>query len=188
MQVPSCEDEWRTRGVKLFYENNFRMAQMCFLKAGDKYYETLVEAYYLRATADKAGFSQLERNKLFKDAAKLFSSVNKKELAAECFFEMGDYMTAGEIYLSESMSVKAGNCFYQAKCYERAVKEYEKAGAFTKCLSACSDGKLFEIGFELLGRWGGIRMKELCLKSTMFKKKIQHILSLMILLTTYCFP
>ncbi|GJS35388.1 DNA helicase, UvrD/REP type, P-loop containing nucleoside triphosphate hydrolase [Tanacetum coccineum] len=161
MQVPSCEDEWRTRGVKLFYENNFRMAQMCFLKAGDKYYETLAEAYYLRATADKAGFSQLERNKLFKDAAKLFSSVNKKELAAECFFEMGDYMTAGEIYLSESMPVKAGNCFYQAKCYERAVKEYEKAGAFTKCLSACSDGKLFEIGFELLGRWGGSVAAEL---------------------------
>ncbi|GKA94406.1 hypothetical protein Tco_0816444, partial [Tanacetum coccineum] len=60
----------------LFYENNFKMAQMCFLKAGDKYYETLAEAYYLRATADK-------------DVAKLFGSVNKKELAAECFLKWG---------------------------------------------------------------------------------------------------
>nr|GEX97023.1 DNA helicase, UvrD/REP type, P-loop containing nucleoside triphosphate hydrolase [Tanacetum cinerariifolium] len=39
--------------------------------------------------------------------------------------------------------MKAGNCFYQAKCYERAVKEYEKAEALTKCLSSCSAGKLF---------------------------------------------
>ncbi|GJV81304.1 multiple RNA-binding domain-containing protein 1 isoform X1 [Tanacetum coccineum] len=76
-------DENRNHGrIELFYENNFRMAQMCFLKAGDKYYETLAEAYYLRTTTDK-------------DAAKLFGSVNKKELAVECFFEVGDYITAG---------------------------------------------------------------------------------------------
>ncbi|GJR15632.1 hypothetical protein Tco_0798284 [Tanacetum coccineum] len=62
------------KNALLFYETNFRMAQMCFLKAGDKYYETLAEAYYLCATSDKAEFSQLERNKLFKDAANLPAS------------------------------------------------------------------------------------------------------------------
>lgn len=92
---------------------------MCFLKAGDKYYETLAEAYYLRATADKAGFSQLERNKFFKDAAKLFSSVNKKELAAECFFEMGDYITAGNILLQLYHDVIA---IYRVKAYMLATK------------------------------------------------------------------
>nr|GFC87153.1 DNA helicase, UvrD/REP type, P-loop containing nucleoside triphosphate hydrolase [Tanacetum cinerariifolium] len=70
-------------------------------------------------------------------------------------------VSLGEIYLSESMPMKAGNCFYQAKCYERAVKEYEKAEALTKCLSSCSAGKLFGFGFELLGRKGGSVAAEL---------------------------
>ncbi|GJZ05068.1 hypothetical protein Tco_0538343 [Tanacetum coccineum] len=42
----------------------------------------VMKSILLRATADK-------------DAAKLFGSVNKKELVAECFFEVGDYIRAG---------------------------------------------------------------------------------------------
>ncbi|KAF5755398.1 putative TPR and ankyrin repeat-containing protein [Helianthus annuus] len=60
----------------------------------------------------------------------------------------------GDIYKSESLFEKAGNCFYLAKCYDLAVEEYAKAGAFAKCFSACTDGKLFETGFALLGRCG----------------------------------
>ncbi|KAI3797734.1 hypothetical protein L1987_32997 [Smallanthus sonchifolius] len=154
MQIPSSIDEWRSRGIKLFYENNFRMAQMCFLKAGDEHSEKMAHAYHLRAISDKVQISQLVREKCLKDAAEFFSSIGKKVLAAECFYEIADYRTAGCIYKNESMWEKAGNCFYLAKCYELEVEEYEKAGDFAKCLSACTDGKLFEIGFELLGRCG----------------------------------
>ncbi|GKB76094.1 hypothetical protein Tco_0942989 [Tanacetum coccineum] len=91
----------RHRCHELFYENNFRMAQMCFLKAGDKYYETLAEAYYLRTTADK-------------DAAKLFGSVNKKELAVECFFEVGDYITAVIEFVEHLISILLD---ISEKCY-----------------------------------------------------------------------
>ncbi|KAI3700084.1 hypothetical protein L2E82_44700 [Cichorium intybus] len=41
------------------------------------------------------------------------------------------------------------------KSYKRAAEEYEKAGAFAKCLSACADGNLFEMGIRLIGQWGG---------------------------------
>lgn len=86
--------------MQLFYENNFRMAQLSFLKAGDKYSERLAEAYHLRAMADDAHISQFERKKLFKDAAELFHSIGKKELAAECFYEIEDYKTAGNLIFS----------------------------------------------------------------------------------------
>ncbi|KAI3796861.1 hypothetical protein L1987_39547 [Smallanthus sonchifolius] len=85
----------------------------------------MAHAYHLRG---KGQTSQLEREKCLKEAAELFSSIGKKVLAAECFYEIADYRTA--------------------------VEEYEKAGDFAKCLSACTDGKLFEIGFKLLGRYG----------------------------------
>ncbi|KAM0058452.1 putative TPR and ankyrin repeat-containing protein [Helianthus debilis subsp. tardiflorus] len=60
------------------------------------------------------------------------------------------------------MLEKAGDSFSLAKCYDLAVEEYEKAEAFAKCLSACTEGKLFEFGFELLGRfreWGGAKLE-----------------------------
>ncbi|KAI3729664.1 hypothetical protein L6452_18327 [Arctium lappa] len=319
MQIRSSEDDWKLRGVKLFCEKNYIMAEMCFLKAGDKNSARLAEAYHLRALADGHQASQLERKKLFKDAAKLFREIGKIELAAECFYEMEDfksmmecvgsfcskhemrsfltkkrclaelilleikwgnfeeavnvarlkpdpvveadllligglhressliilwhilsnsplfqgadkpiaqknellakaasiaksdsavfdqlraiadsppaskleskklfkdaaklfreigknelaaqcfykiedYRTAGDIYESESMLEKAGNCFCLAKCYELAVEAYDKAGACAKCLLACSDGNLFEIGFQLIGRWGGCGDAEL---------------------------
>ncbi|KAK9052301.1 hypothetical protein SSX86_028930 [Deinandra increscens subsp. villosa] len=146
MHIPSSKPEWRSRGIKLFHENNFRMAQMCFSKAGDKHYEKLAEAYHLRAIGGDA--------RVLKDAAELFSSIGKKVLAAECFYDIEDYETAGYIYKGESMFEKAGNCFHLARCYKLAVEEYEKARAFVKCLSACTDGQLFDIGFNRLGLWG----------------------------------
>ncbi|XP_076882632.1 uncharacterized protein LOC143531164 [Bidens hawaiensis] len=171
MNVPSSKDEWRSRGIKLFHENNFRMAHMCFLKAGDKSPEKLAKTYHLREIGRA---SQLEKKNLLKDAAELFSSIGKKELAAECFYEIGDYITAGSIYKSESISEKAGNCFYLAKCYDLAVEEYAKAGAFAKCLSVCTDGKLFETGFELLGRCGECG----CDEQKFLKKGAHHYFSM----------
>nr|GFB15773.1 DNA helicase, UvrD/REP type, P-loop containing nucleoside triphosphate hydrolase [Tanacetum cinerariifolium] len=67
----------------------------------------------------------------------------------------------GDIYSSESLWMKAGNCYCLAKCYKLAVEAYTKAGAFSECLSACSEGKLFELGFQLIGRWGDFGGAEL---------------------------
>ncbi|KAL7607518.1 hypothetical protein Lser_V15G18328 [Lactuca serriola] len=134
MKIPSSKDEWKARGVKLFYENNFGMAKMCFMKAENKYSERLAKAYQLRAIAEGINSSEIERKKVFKEAAELFQSLGKHMLAAECFYEMEDYKTAAE--------------------------EYEKAGAFAKCLCACSDGNLFEMGIRLLEQWGGCGVAE----------------------------
>ncbi|KAK9050881.1 hypothetical protein SSX86_030150 [Deinandra increscens subsp. villosa] len=84
IKIPSSKTEWRSRGFKLFYETNFSMAQICFSKA-----------YHLRAIGGDALVSQLERKKILKDAAELFSPISKKLLAAECFYEMEDYETVG---------------------------------------------------------------------------------------------
>ncbi|KVH96354.1 DNA helicase, UvrD-like, C-terminal [Cynara cardunculus var. scolymus] len=313
MQILSSKDEWKSRGVKLFCEKNYNMAQVCFLKAADKNSARLAEAYHLRALADGPRASQLERKKLFKDAAMLFREIGKTELAAECFYEMEDfksmmacvgsfcskhemrsfltkkrclaelilleiewgnfeeavnvarrkpdpvveayllrmgglckedssliilwhvlsysaifqgtdepvaqknelltkavsiaksdydvfcqlsaiakspptskfeskklfkdaaklfreigknelaaecyykiedYRTAGDIYWSELMLEKAGDCFALAKCYVLAAEAYDKVGDFAKCLDTCADGKLFEMGFQFIGRWG----------------------------------
>ncbi|GKD28232.1 TPR and ankyrin repeat-containing protein 1-like protein [Tanacetum coccineum] len=61
MQVPSSKNEWRSRGIK----NNFRMAQLCFLKAEDKYSERLAEAHHLRAIALNAGALYPQRGEAF---------------------------------------------------------------------------------------------------------------------------
>ncbi|CAH1443461.1 unnamed protein product [Lactuca virosa] len=134
MKIPSSKDEWKARGVKLYYENNFGMAKMCFMKAEDKDSERLAEAYQLRAIAEGIHTSEVERKKVFKEAAELFQSLGKHMLAAECFYEMEDYKTAAE--------------------------EYEKVGAFAKCLSACSDGNLFEMGIRFIEQWGGCGVAE----------------------------
>lgn len=73
---------------------------MCFMKAEDKYSERLAEAYQLRAIAEGINSSEIERKKVFKEAAELFQSLGKHMLAAECFYEMEDYETAGNLLLS----------------------------------------------------------------------------------------
>ncbi|GKG22610.1 UvrD-like helicase, ATP-binding domain, P-loop containing nucleoside triphosphate hydrolase, partial [Tanacetum coccineum] len=53
MQVASSPQEWLACGKKLFYENNFVMATMCFERAGDTTWEKLAKASGLRASADQ---------------------------------------------------------------------------------------------------------------------------------------
>ncbi|GJR49653.1 UvrD-like helicase, ATP-binding domain, P-loop containing nucleoside triphosphate hydrolase [Tanacetum coccineum] len=53
MRVESSHQEWRERGKKLFYENNFAMAKFCFERAGDTMWEKLAKASGLRASADQ---------------------------------------------------------------------------------------------------------------------------------------
>ncbi|XP_071702054.1 uncharacterized protein [Rutidosis leptorrhynchoides] len=139
------------------------------------------EALNLRAMANDTGASQLERKKYLKEAAEIYKSVGENELAADCFYDMEDYKTAGDIYNNIlSMWEKARDCYHRAKCYQLAA-EYHKAGAFIECLSACSDGNLFEFGFELLERWEGFDKEKLFLKKCadyydLFRHKIRVFL------------
>ncbi|GJY59607.1 hypothetical protein Tco_0459499 [Tanacetum coccineum] len=53
------------------------MAQSCFMKAEDKYFERVTEVHHLRAIAVNARTSYTEMRKLFEDAAKLFYYISK---------------------------------------------------------------------------------------------------------------
>ena len=47
----------------------------------------------------------------------------------------------------------AAECFTRAGCYKTAAQLYAKCNLFTKCLSVCSGGKLFDMGFQFLQYW-----------------------------------
>ncbi|GKB39048.1 putative ribonuclease H-like domain-containing protein [Tanacetum coccineum] len=81
--------------VQLFYGNNFVMATMCFEKAGDTLWETLAKASGLRASA----YRILETNHeafegYVREAAGMFESIGKIELAASCYCDLKEYERA----------------------------------------------------------------------------------------------
>lgn len=69
---------------------------MCFEKAADKYGEKLAKATGLKAAADRMHFSNPEMFSITcREAAEIFNSIGKAALAAECFYMLKDYETAG---------------------------------------------------------------------------------------------
>ncbi|KAA8532333.1 hypothetical protein F0562_032412 [Nyssa sinensis] len=96
---------------QFFHEHMYKMAMMCFERAGDRDWERLAEAYGFRATADR------------------------------------------KIYSRDSKLEKAGECFSLAGCYKLAAKVYARAKLYSNCLSACIDGKLFDLGLEFIQSW-----------------------------------
>ncbi|XP_021909691.1 uncharacterized protein LOC110823594 [Carica papaya] len=157
MQVASTPEEWKSRGYKLLREGNYEMATMCFEKAADKYGEKLAKATGLKAAADRMHFSNPEMFSITcREAAEIFNSIGKAALAAECFYMLKDYETAGKIYLekcSESFLERAGECFLLSKKYESAAEVYARASNFSKCLSCCAKGELFEMGLQYIKDW-----------------------------------
>ncbi|KAA8532354.1 hypothetical protein F0562_032391 [Nyssa sinensis] len=119
MLVASSRDEWKSRGIKLFYEGNYKMAIMCFERAGDMYMERWAKAAELRVTADCMHGPNPERSRiLLKEAAEIFDSIGKAELAAQCFFKSEEYERAGKIYLEQcgdSKLDRAGECFFASR-------------------------------------------------------------------------
>ncbi|KAA8532344.1 hypothetical protein F0562_032401 [Nyssa sinensis] len=83
LQVTSSQEEWKSKGIKFFHEHMYKMAMMCFKRAGDRDWERLAEAYGFRATADRMSGPnpEISRNYLRK-AAEIFDSIDKAELAA----------------------------------------------------------------------------------------------------------
>ncbi|GFY91013.1 hypothetical protein Acr_07g0012090 [Actinidia rufa] len=157
MQVASSPEEWKARGIKLFHENNYVPAMVCFEKANEPLWEKRAKAAYHRASADRMRGSNPEGAcKVLREAADIFDSIGDTESAAQCFCDLGEYERAGKIYLEKcgkSELDKAGECFLMAGCYELAAEVYAKGNYFSECLSACNKGKLFNTGLKYIQYW-----------------------------------
>ncbi|XAR48021.1 RNA helicase [Bertholletia excelsa] len=156
MQVASSPEEWRARGIKLFHEKNFKMAAMCFERAGDETWEKRAKASGLRASAGLVRSSNPEMAcTILRKAAEIFYSIGRAKSAAECFCDGGEYERAGQIYVEcgEREVRKAGECFTLAACYERAAEVYANGNFFSDCLSVCTKGKLFDMGLHYIQYW-----------------------------------
>ncbi|KAL1807596.1 hypothetical protein ACET3Z_024586 [Daucus carota] len=156
MQVESNEEDWRSRGIKLFHENNYEMAMMCFERAGDPFWAKLAEASLYQAAARRRESNSEMARKYLKRAAEIFDAIGKAESAAGLFVEIEEYERAGFIYLNilpEPKLEKAGECFCLGKCFRRAAKVYASGGLYSKCISACIYGKLFEMGMKYMQEW-----------------------------------
>ncbi|XP_042503973.1 uncharacterized protein LOC122081069 isoform X2 [Macadamia integrifolia] len=157
MQVASSKEEWRLRGIKLFNEGNFEMATMCFERAGDTYREKWSKAAGLRAAADRMHGSNSEMRRVaLLEAAEIYEAIGKAESAAKCFIELEEFKRAGMIYMEkcgESRLDDAGDCFSLAKCWSLAADVYARGNNFSKCLAACTSGKLFDIGLHFIECW-----------------------------------
>ncbi|KZV50281.1 hypothetical protein F511_38996 [Dorcoceras hygrometricum] len=133
------------------------MATMCFERAGEATWEKRAKASGLRASADYIRISNpREAQIMIREAAELFHSIGRAASAAECFFELEEYERAGMIYLHEcgtSELRKAGECFTLAGCYNTAADVYAKGSFFLECLSACTKGKLFDMGLQYIEFW-----------------------------------
>ncbi|KAK9063838.1 hypothetical protein SSX86_017710 [Deinandra increscens subsp. villosa] len=166
MRVASSPQEWRERGKKLFYENNFVMATMCFERAGDSMWETLAKASSLRASADQMRGTNPEAFIGYvRDAAGMFESIRKHASAASCYCDLGEYERAGKIYMLKCGKMDAAaECFTLAGCYRDAAEAYAEGNQLSKCLSVCRKGKLFDEGLQYIEQWkesSNVQSKEL---------------------------
>ncbi|GJY19122.1 UvrD-like helicase, ATP-binding domain, P-loop containing nucleoside triphosphate hydrolase [Tanacetum coccineum] len=155
MRVESSHQEWRERGKKLFYENNFAMAKFCFERAGDTMWEKLAKASGLRASADQIRETNPDSYLGYlKEAAGMFESIGKFESAALCYCDLGEYERAGKIYMHKCGKFDtAAECSTLAGCYSEAAEAYAKGYQFSNCLSVCKKGKLFDLGMQYIEYW-----------------------------------
>ncbi|CAN1804440.1 TPR and ankyrin repeat-containing protein 1 [Linum perenne] len=178
MQVASNPEEWKAQGYKLLREGNYEMATVCFERAGDEYGEKLAKAAGLRASADIIHCSNPEEASVARrQAADIFESIGKADYAAECFYMLKDYEKAGKQYLlcGESAKVKAGECFCLAGSYKLAADVYFDASNLSRCLSACTEGMLFDEGLLYIQQWKqGIKASNSGVKHRTETEKMQQ--------------
>ncbi|XP_030461792.1 uncharacterized protein LOC115681845 [Syzygium oleosum] len=157
MQVRSTPEEWKSQGFKLLREGNYPMATMCFERARYEYGEKLAKASAFKADADlKHVLSPHEASDLRRQAAEIYEAIGVADSAAECFYMLKEYEKAGRIYMDkcgESALEKAGECFSLAGRYSLAAEAYARGNIFSKCLSICAKGGLFEMGLQYIEDW-----------------------------------
>ncbi|KAL8048748.1 hypothetical protein ABFX02_07G087200 [Erythranthe guttata] len=157
MQKNSSPEEWKSQGIKLYWEKNYEMATVCFEKAGEETWEKRAKASGLRASADSMrGSNPKESRVMLREAAEIFDSIDRADTAAECFCDLGEYERAGRIYMEKcgtSELRKAGECFSLAGNYKLATEVYNKGNFFDECLSACTKGNHFDLGLQYIEQW-----------------------------------
>ncbi|KAI4357228.1 hypothetical protein L6164_001190 [Bauhinia variegata] len=157
MKVASSPEEWKSRGKKLYHQNNYEMATMCFERAGDTYWENKAKAAGLKATANRLRDLDPENSrKIIREAAVIYETIGMNDSAAQCYSDLGDYERAGKLYLEkcgEPDLKSAGECFFLAKCYEMAAEVFNRGSYFSNCLKVCEEGRLFDIGFDYIQHW-----------------------------------
>ncbi|GKC16151.1 UvrD-like helicase, ATP-binding domain, P-loop containing nucleoside triphosphate hydrolase, partial [Tanacetum coccineum] len=117
MQVARTAQEWRER-------SNFAMATMCFEYVKKKKQcalrgrEKLAKASGLRASAYEMRETNHEAFEGYvREAAGMFESIGKLELAASCYCDLKEYERAGKIYVSTcGKIVAAAECCLLAGC------------------------------------------------------------------------
>ncbi|KAI3844636.1 hypothetical protein MKX03_026738 [Papaver bracteatum] len=150
-------DKSLAQAMQLFNEGNYEMAEMCFERAQDSYREKWAKAAGLRASADRVrgSDSELARTSLL-EAAEIYDTIGKAELAARCYIDLKEFKRAGMLFLDkcgDSMLEDAGDCFSLAGCWSNAAEAYSKANNYTKCLAVCTTGNLFESGLRYIEIW-----------------------------------
>ncbi|XP_026449123.1 TPR and ankyrin repeat-containing protein 1-like [Papaver somniferum] len=157
MRVGSSKEEWCSCSIKLFNVGNFEMAMMCFERAGDPYKEKWAKAAGLRAAAIRVGGSSSELARVhLTEAAEIFETIGKFEIAAKCFIQLKEYERAGLLYLKNSEEPRledAADCFSLAGCWSIAAEVYCRANCLLKCLTACTKGNLLEAGLLFIEKW-----------------------------------
>nr|GEU55854.1 UvrD-like helicase, ATP-binding domain, P-loop containing nucleoside triphosphate hydrolase [Tanacetum cinerariifolium]GEU88770.1 UvrD-like helicase, ATP-binding domain, P-loop containing nucleoside triphosphate hydrolase [Tanacetum cinerariifolium] len=127
---------------QFFYGNNFVMATLCFERAGDTMWEKLAKASGLRAsTYQMRGTNHEAFQGYVREAAGMFDSIGKLELAALCYCDLREYERA------------TAECFILAGCYSEATEAYAKNDKISNCLSVCKEGKLVEKGLQYINYW-----------------------------------
>ncbi|GKD80739.1 hypothetical protein Tco_1347578, partial [Tanacetum coccineum] len=129
--------------------SNFAMATMCFEYVKKKKQcalrgrEKLAKASGLRASAYQIRETNHEAFEGYvREAAGMFESIGKLELAASCYCDLREYERAGKIYVSTcGKIVAAAECFTLAGCYSEAAEAYAKDDKISNCLSVCKEGK-----------------------------------------------
>ncbi|XP_026433956.1 uncharacterized protein LOC113331459 [Papaver somniferum] len=178
MRVGSSKEEWCSRGIKLFNEGNFEMATMCFERAGDPYKEKWAKAAGLRAAANRMGDSSSELARVpLTEAAEIFETIGKFEIAAKCFIQLKDFKRAGLLYLKnleEPRLEDAADCFSLAGCWSIAAEVYCRANCLLKCLTVCTKGNLLEPGLLFIEKWKADGISDADATKSQGLKELKH--------------
>ncbi|KAI3900086.1 hypothetical protein MKW98_000986, partial [Papaver atlanticum] len=104
----------------------------------------------LRAAANRMGGSNSELARVhLTEAAEIFETTGKFEIAAKCFIQLKEFERAGLLYLKkleEPRLEDAADCFSLAGCWSIAAEVYYRANFLLKCPTVCTKGNLLEAG------------------------------------------
>ncbi|KAF5192013.1 UvrD-like Helicase, ATP-binding domain, P-loop containing nucleoside triphosphate hydrolase, partial [Thalictrum thalictroides] len=157
MQSFCKHEEWNLRGQKFFNEGDYETASFCFKRSGDVYRWKWAKAASLQMEGQNKWHTDLGRARTcLSEAAEKYEEIGKLESAATCFMKLGNFAKASNIYLEkfdEPRFEEAGDCFKLARCWEDAAENYARGKCLSKCLSACTKGDLYELGWELMKKW-----------------------------------